>query len=127
MDLNYIVAYFVAGELGMLKYNGTSISSIPVDTIGINAIWGSDIGNIFLVGRTGKIVRCNIKANPPIVMTDNPITDIDLFNVWGSFRQRYVYAVGWYGMILHFDGNTWSQMDSGVGNRPVGSVGRIWR
>jgi len=117
------IAYFVAEELGMLKYNGISISSVPVDTKGINALWGSDIGNIFLVGRTGKIVRCNIKATPPIIITYNPITDIDLFDVWGS-SPNDVYAVGWYGMIFHFDGNTWSQMDSGVGSDLLGVWGK---
>ena len=117
------IAYFVAEELGMLKYNGISISSIPVDTKGINAIWGSDIGNIFLAGEAGKIVRCNIKANPPIIITYNPITDIDLFDVWGS-SPNDVYAVGWYGMIFHFDGNTWSQMDSGVGSDLLGVWGK---
>ena len=117
------IAYFVAEELGMLKYNGISISSIPVDTKGINALWGSNLGNIFLVGRTGKIVRCNIKANPPVINTYNPITDIDLFDVWGS-SPNDVYAVGRYGMILHFDGNTWSQMDSGVGSDLWGVWGK---
>ena len=107
------IAYFVAGELGMMKYDGTSISSIPVDTIGIRAIWGSDIQNIFIVGRTGKIVRCNIEANPPIITIDNPITDVDLSDVWGS-SPNDVYAVGSYGTILHYDGKTWSQMDSGI-------------
>ena len=107
------VAYFVAGDSGMMKYNGRWMISIPVDTKGIKAIWGSDLENIFLAGKTGKIVRCNIEANPPIITIENPITDVDLSDVWGS-SPNDVYAVGSYGTILHFDGKTWSQMDSGI-------------
>ena len=59
--------YCVAGDSGMLKYDGRWLSSIPIDTKGINAIWGSDLENVFLVGDAGKVLRCNIKADPPII------------------------------------------------------------
>ncbi len=34
--------------------------------------------------------------------------------VWGS-SEKDVFAVGWDGMILHYDGNRWQAMDSGTG------------
>lgn len=39
--------------------------------------------------------------------------DNNLIDVWGSAADD-IYAVGYKGTILHFDGKTWSAMDSGV-------------
>jgi hypothetical protein len=38
-----------------------------------------------------------------------------LFDVWGSSAGN-VYAVGWGGEILHYDGNQWNISDPGSGN-----------
>jgi hypothetical protein len=47
-----------------------------------------------------------------------------LFGVWGS-SSTDVYAVGMAGTILHYDGTSWSLMDSGcpwfIGNIALGS------
>ena len=44
-------------------------------------------------------------------MTSN--SDVPLFAVWGSSGSD-VFAVGWSGAILHYDGATWSAMSSGA-------------
>jgi hypothetical protein len=103
-------AYCVAGDSGMLKYDGRWLSSIPIDTKGINAIWGSDLENVFLVGDAGKVLRCNIKADPPISNREIIDTEYDLYDVWGTSPTDVYVLDGW---IHHYDGKTWSQMDSG--------------
>ena len=40
-------------------------------------------------------------------------TTQDLFGVWGSSGND-VYAVGWGENVLHYDGYTWSEMESGT-------------
>jgi len=44
---------------------------------------------------------------------DNATTTQDLFGVWGSSGND-VYAVGWGENVLHYDGYTWAEMESGT-------------
>jgi len=46
---------------------------------------------------------------------------VNLVNIWGTSSSD-VFAVGVGGMILHYDGSTWSIMDSGTANELLG----IW-
>jgi hypothetical protein len=47
-------------------------------------------------------------------------------SVWGSSGSD-VFAVGWDGLIIHYDGATWSPMDSGVSESLHGMWGSSGR
>jgi hypothetical protein len=60
-----------------------------------------------------------IFAQGPEWTWQNPLpTGNDLYGVWGSSGADSgppdVYAVGWGGTILHYDGSSWSRMSSGT-------------
>ena len=47
---------------------------------------------------------------------------INIMDAWGT-SSTDVFAVGNWGTIIHYDGNTWSEMDSGTTNTYEGVWG----
>lgn len=57
---------------------------------------------------------------------ENPLpTQNDLYGVWGSSDDD-IFAVGNSGAILHFDGNTWSEMNASFGQPYSPGLFGIW-
>jgi len=85
----------------ILHYNGTSWSSISLDTTYVpNSVWGTSTSDVWAVGgtRTGNamIMHYNgISWSKVSIEMNGP-----LFSVWGSSASD-VWAVGYGGMILH--------------------------
>jgi len=74
----------------------------------LTAIWGSSATDIFAVGSRGAIVHFD--GSEWVVM--EPVTSAALSGVWGVASNN-VYAVGGTpseGVILHYDGVTWTEM-----------------
>lgn len=81
-------------------------------------IWGAADDDVWTVGG-------NIPGDEPILahydgaawtLMEIPALDRDfdaLFKVWGTGPDN-VFAVGHYGVILHYDGSTWTQQLSGT-------------
>jgi len=79
----------------------------------VNDIWGSATDDIFVVGE--------VYGEPPHVLhfdgskwSAMPLPDIGwlrLEGVWGTANDN-VYAVGGFGVVLHYDGVEWSMQDS---------------
>jgi cysteine-rich repeat protein len=89
----------------------------------INAFWESDTGEVFAVGaavRVGQpvhaqIVRCQGAGCGESAGWSRIFLEEQgfLHDVWGR-SARDVFAVGARGTILHFDGEQWSSMVSGI-------------
>jgi hypothetical protein len=48
-----------------------------------------------------------------------------LFDVWGT-SPSYVYAVGFDGVIIHYDGIEWKEVDSGLSSGWMTAVRSVW-
>jgi hypothetical protein len=125
---------FASGEGGaILHYDGSAWSTMKSGTDNsLVTIRGTSGSDIFAVGRNATILHCDGKAWS--VMNDKwPVQpapthsfregmDFDpcLECVWANSPSD-VFAVGDYGVILHYDGKAWSPMVSGV-NVDLGDV-----
>ncbi|HVN71142.1 MAG TPA: Ig-like domain-containing protein [Desulfomonilia bacterium] len=103
---------FSAGDLGtILKFDGSSWAPQTSGTVfDLRALWVGPSGTgftAFSAGTSGTILSNSGSGwNQALSPTDNNINAI-----WGSSVSN-VFAVGDQGVILHFDGNTWSEMAS---------------
>jgi hypothetical protein len=101
----------------MLHYNGSSWS--PVQTgypAYFRGVWGSSADNVFAVGYTfTENVILRFDGNSWATMTITPPSDCGLCAVWGSSATD-VFAAGFCGIIYHYNGSTWSPMNSRAGN-----------
>jgi hypothetical protein len=105
-----------------LRYNGASWFSLPADGIelgeagGFFALWGSSATDVYAVGATPdtgsarrpSAARYDGREWLPVELP--PVAGLSLSDVWGS-SELDVYAVGSAaarGVVLHFDGETWS-------------------
>ncbi len=74
-------------------------------------VWGNTPNNVFAVGANSTILHYNGTSWTPMTI-DGVYT---LYDIWGS-SESDVFAVGTngtVGIILHYDGNAWSQLLSG--------------
>ncbi len=60
-----------------------------------------------------RIVAATLMLTVVLMSTGCPPSSDSLEDVWGSSSSD-VFAVGWSGNILHYDGNEWSKMASGT-------------
>jgi formylglycine-generating enzyme required for sulfatase activity len=95
-------------------------------------VWSASGGDTFAVGCAGMIVRYEHASSFGRAMWSG--TDRDLRGVWGNSERDAqgrpldnVFAVGWAGTILHFDGGKWSTMRSGTTNGLAGVWGSSGR
>lgn len=123
---------YVGGRGDVLLHstgNGTW-APVPISTSGgrVLSIWGSSSTDVFFAG-IGEIWHSNgatwTKQTLPAAVAANTF----IYSLWGS-GPRDVWAVGEAGLILHFDGTTWSKVDSGTTlflNAIDGtSAGNVW-
>lgn len=103
--------FAVGGDGAVLHFNGGAWSLIrTADGQGLSAVWGSAPNNVYAVGG-GRILHYNGGAWPEVWSAGG--TPVSLSALWGSSGSD-VFAVGADGIILHFDGTTWSAMSSGT-------------
>lgn len=97
-------------------------------------VWGATESDIWVVGGPdfataspeGDIVLRGdgttfARVRVPALDAKPASAQKDLFKVWGS-SSRDVFVVGGSGVILHFDGQTWTRQDGGAGNEPIFTV-----
>jgi len=109
---------FAVGQTGaVLHYDGSTWAVMPTETSNnLLGVWGSSGTDVYAVGDAGTILHYDgtqWKAVPS--MTQNRLT-----GVWSS-SDRDVFVVG--GIILHYDGKTWTRMGTTNGAHKVWGSG----
>jgi hypothetical protein len=100
-----------AGEGGKVCYCKSAIQELAHNktTETLNAAWyDSSSGNIWFAGNTGTVLRVDSGGVSSLIAT--PVKG-NLRGIWGSSGSD-IWAVGGNGLILHYDGATWSQVSS---------------
>lgn len=111
------VDVFFVGDKGyILHYDGSQCSVMGENPFtgkiaNLYDIWGSSNTDVFAVGgNAGEILHYDgIKWT----LIRKSMVDQQLYGIWG-YSPIDVFAVGSGGVILHYDGETWSEMDSGT-------------
>ncbi len=75
----------------------------------LNAIWGSDGNDFYIVGDGGLIIHY-VSTVPHVI---DPLTTRDLNHVWGGGASD-VWIVGDDGVVLHKGAGDWSSVDAGA-------------
>ena len=114
---------FAVGEAGTVcHYDGSKWAVMPTETNNnLLGVWGSSSTDVYAVGDSGTILHYDgVQWNVVPSMTQNQLT-----GVWGS-SDRDVYVVG--GIILHYDGQTWTNMGKTHTPHPYGWLGpnKVW-
>lgn len=121
---------YAAGQAGtLLHFDGMDWTPIYLGSVGstLYDIWGSSSNDVYVVGNSGRyqnqvtgIVYQYNGSNWAEQFLDFSLRglyeDGALHGVWGSSPDD-VYAVGgdfWGGGIIHYDGEHWTVMDSGI-------------
>ena len=95
---------YVVGEEGLvLHYDGSKWSPLfPVIEETLRDTWGGPDSAFYTVSRNGSVLE---------EFSTTTATGVGLRGVWGSSGSD-VFVVGESGSILHYDGGTWTSMDS---------------
>ncbi len=107
---------YVSGESGVaMRFNGTSWSSVNASTTGTLAgIWASSPTNILAVGSSSSGSTGIAFSNTGSGWSSLTLpTSAMLTSVWGASATD-VYTTGDAGLIVRFNGSTWSTMSSGT-------------
>jgi photosystem II stability/assembly factor-like uncharacterized protein len=115
---------WASGDAGtILKYNGTSWSTQRSKTPSavLNAIWGTDINNIWAVGNAITSVGTIFRYNGTDWTTQTANTTGNLNGIWGT-NTNNIWAVGASGVILKYNGATWAAQTSNTTNQ----LNAIW-
>lgn len=125
---------FAVGAYGkIMHYDGKTWSRMQSNTNKtLITVWGSSGSNVFAVGENGAILHYDgqvwspMESGWPVKPMTHPYrqglgTSVYINGVWGSSGSD-VFATTDYGAILHYDGKTWSQMNSGV----TYNLGPVW-
>ena len=107
--------FFVGGAGYILHYDGQSCYPVvdnhlaDIDTL--YSVWGSSSQDVFAVG--GNYVQIlHFDGNEWSIMKSSKVAQ-NLYGVWG-YSPNDVFAVGDGGIILRYDGESWSKMESGT-------------
>jgi hypothetical protein len=115
---------FAVGELGTVLHRVGDDDATPwevqrCDTnLALWGVWGSAPDEVWAVGGDGfsrPPVLCRFDGTQWEVQLLPPLSVMSraLFKVWGASADA-VWAVGHRGLILHYDGNAWTEQASGT-------------
>jgi hypothetical protein len=108
---------FFAGDRGYIfHYDGSQCSVMWENPYtgkieNLYDIWGSSPFDVFAVGgNSGEILHYDGNY---WTLTRQSTAEQQLYGIWGD-SPKDVFAAGSGGVILHYDGYTWSEMNSGT-------------
>jgi cysteine-rich repeat protein len=124
---------FAVGEFGLMyEHSGTSWGNWPqVSSEQLHAMWSPGPGDLFVFGSGGTVLRRDGSTWSVAELGIDP--GLTLVDAWGTGPDN-VYAVADFLSVLlsgpagpppglfHFDGTSWSAIDSGV----VGALYGVW-
>jgi hypothetical protein len=128
---------FAVGTNGtILHYDGSAwaVMTTPeaLESCSITGVWGSSSDHVFATfgGNTGCGGVLQYNGSLWSVVLETPVQDQDYFSpmnhVWGSGPDD-VYAVGYDGLLAHWDGTSWNTNDlSGVTEGSPIPLSAIW-
>jgi hypothetical protein len=117
---------YAANHTGLLRYDGAAWSHVPaVRWRTLHDVWGSSATGVWAVGDKGEMVRWDgtawtlhrydgtSVAAKSLGDFDTPASAYTLRGVWGSSAAN-VFAVGDSGVVLRYNGATWTRMATGT-------------
>jgi hypothetical protein len=118
---------FAVGYNGIiLHYNGDSWEKMHSGTTNAlsGGVWGTSPSNVFAVGEWGTILNYDGSTwremdsgiTGPVTVRWSGVptsTAYILYDIWGSSSSS-VFSVGEPGIIMHYDGHTWSQVSADI-------------
>ncbi len=106
---------WAVGSYGLAYHRTTAKTGVPawepVQTQSestLQAVHGSAVDNVWLVGNTGTVRHWTNQAPAPWEVVEVPTRET-LNAVW-SFGPNDVWVAGNAGVVLHFDGSRWTSM-----------------
>ena len=76
-------------------------------------VWSAGGGELYVCSANGKLWHCGAKDTEYTCIYDYGKTGFDFHDIHGSSTSN-IYAVGDRGLILHYDGKKWSEIDTPV-------------
>ncbi len=112
---------WAVGDGGIYRFDGqrwTRDATAPggVSLFDIWGYWSDDIQVTYAAGRSGTLLMRVYDPGGSEPAAWNPISlgrGEDLHSVWG-FGDGTVYVAGQFGLVLEFDGSTWTTWETGV-------------
>lgn len=117
---------YAANHTGLLRYDGAAWSHVAaLRWRSLHDVWGSSAANVWAVGDKGELVRWDgsawtlhrfdgtAVAPRSLGDFDAPASVYTLRGVWGSSATN-VFAVGDSGVVLRYNGTTWTRMTTGT-------------
>jgi hypothetical protein len=125
---------YAANHTGLLRWNGTAWAHVPeARWRSLYDVWGASATDVWAVGDKGEMLRWNgtawtlqrfdgtSVAAQPLGNFDTPAQSYTLRGVWGSSATN-VFAVGDGGVVLRYNGTSWSRMTTGT----TAQLNRVW-
>lgn len=134
---------YVAGDHGtMVRFDGQTWDVMETGAPGtvFYGVWGAAPDDMWAVGGPTPVPQGDIVPEGDVVLhydgnaelrwerveiqalLDKPASQgKNLFKVWGASADA-VFIVGDSGLALHYDGNTWTKVDTGVPGQPLFTV-----
>jgi hypothetical protein len=125
---------YMANWVGIWHFDGARWKTVPeLEWHGTLDVYGFGADDVWAVGPAGRILRYDGKAwsgerydgegvfAEPLGIWDNPPRNHYLWGVWGP-APNDVFVAGDSGTVLHWDGATWSRMNTGTRE----GLRRVW-
>jgi hypothetical protein len=82
------------------------LSGLNLEQESINGIWADEGDTLYMATRSGKVWQRNPEGDISLFHDGSKM----LYDIWGSAPDD-IYAVGIRGIVIHWDGTTWEEID----------------
>ena len=109
-------AIFAAGGNAVLRYDGTQWNTLEVGPIDHSyyAVWGSSASDVYVVGRDDNAKKALVRHYDGAQWSDTTIDEDAVLTGVSGNSATDINAVGSAGFAVHFDGATWTKVNTAV-------------